>query len=166
MRLRSVLLLVGAMMLPSLLGCGANRRARRLEGRFSVGQPGEGWQRVLSGGADLAWFNESLSATIYADSNCAARFEDGELSDLLVHLTSGIARGEAVEVEERMMDGRAALLKSWSGSLDGVALKLATLTTKKDECLYDLVYIAPPARFDEGFPAFEQVLSGFATAGR
>lgn len=166
MKLRGAILIVGAMLLPSLLGCGASRRARRLEGRFAVGQPGEGWQRVLSGGADLAWYNESLSATIYADSNCAARFEDGELSDLLVHLTSGVARGAAVQEEARVMDGRAALLKSWSGSLDGVAVKLSALTTKKDECIYDLVYIAPPARFDEGFGAFEQVLSGFSTAGR
>ncbi len=151
-----------------LLGVGcsaAHRQARRLEGRFQSGQPPEEWQRVIAGGADRAWYNPALSATIYSDSNCAARFEDGELHDLIKHVTSGIARGEARSEEARVIDGREALVQVYDGSLDGVALRLGVLVTKKDECLYDFVYIAPPSRFEEGWPAFEQVTAGFSTFG-
>lgn len=160
---RTALLLACSLLLAA--GCGAGRQARRLEGRFRLGQPGEDWQRVLSGGADRAWYNSSLGATIYADSNCAARYEDGELKDLLTHLTSGIARGKALTEEHLDLDGREALVQTWKGTLDGVPVHMAAMVTKKDECLYDLVYIAPPASFERGWPAFQTVLGDFSTSG-
>ena len=64
-----------------LVGC-AGRQASRLEGRYTLGDPGDGWRSVRPGGADFAWYNESLRATLYGDSNCADRYEDGPLRDL------------------------------------------------------------------------------------
>lgn len=147
----------------ALISCSANRRAKRLEGRFDLGDPGSGWARVDSGGADQAWFHTGIAGSIYADSNCAERFEDGPLEDLLVHLTAGIARGEHLEEQRMTLDGRDAVMRTWNGALDGIAVQVGAAVTRKHECVYDVVYIAPPARFAEGWPAFEAVVGGFQT---
>ena len=146
-----------------LAGCGPKRLGD--EGRYDLGDPGAGWQRVSAGGADKAWHNEALSATIYADSNCLDRYEDSALPDLITHLTFGIAQGEPLRAEELQLDGRAALRRHYAGTLDGVAITLGALTTKRDQCTYDLLYIAPPKRFDEGLPAFDAVIAGFDAPG-
>ena len=147
-------------------GCFGNREARRLEGRYDLGDPGSGWVRVRPGGADYAWFNEDLSATIYGDSNCATRFDDDLLEDLVGRLTFGLTASDPLLSEPRVLDDRAALMAVVEGDLDGVAVKIGAVVTKKDGCVYDLVYTAPPATFDQGLDAFEAVAGQFRTRSR
>ncbi len=160
---QGVLLLLAALGLPAA-GC-AGRKSARLEGAYELGEPGPGWSRVAPGGADRAWWNASLSATIYGDSNCLERYEDSELTALLTHLTFGIAQGEPLRQEPLTLSEREGLLGVWDGALDGVAVRVGAATTKKDACTYDLLYIAPPVTFDKGWSDFESVLAGFRTRG-
>ena len=146
-----------------LAGC-SGHSGRRLEGRYSLGDPGAGWSPVRPGSADKAWYNAELSASIYADSNCGARFDDAPLGRLADSLTLGVA-GSKVREEARTVDGREALLRVVDGALDGVAVRLGALVLKKDKCIYDVVYIAPPGTFDAGEAAFEAVASAFAARG-
>jgi len=44
-------------------------------------------------------------------------------------------------------DGREAMRSILRAKLDGVPLQYDILVMKKDGCLYDLVYVAPPDRF-------------------
>jgi len=132
---------------------------------FSVGRPGEGWRTMDPLGADEAWYHPQLSGTIYADANCGARYEDGELGALLTHLTFGVARGEALREEPMRLDGRDALVRTYRGSLDGVSVQVGAMVTKKNDCLYDVLYIAPPARFEEGWRSFVSVIEGFRAGG-
>lgn len=134
----------------------------RGEQRYALGQPGGGWQPMDPLSADQAWYHPARSATIYADASCGARYEDGELDALLKHLTFGVARGEPLRDEPLTLDGRAALVRSFEGRLDGVAVRVGAMVTKKHDCLYDVLYIAPPARFDEGWADFVQVVQGFS----
>lgn len=143
-----------------------HRQSKRAEGRYAVNVPGEGWSRVRPGGADFGWFHQATSAAIYWDSNCLARFEDGELSDLLTHLTFGIADGEMLREEAITLDRRDALIRVHHGTLDGVQVKVGAVVTKKDECVYDGLYIAPPSLFDNQWNAFVEVMNGFRTRGR
>jgi len=147
----------------ALISCSANRKAKRLEGRFDLGDPGGGWSRVDGGGADQAWFHAGIAGSIYADSNCGERFEDGPLEDLLAHLTAGIARGQHLDEQRLTLDGREAVMRTWDGALDGIAVRVGAAVTRKHECVYDVVYVAPPARFEEGRPAFHAVVGGFQT---
>ena len=142
------------------------RREARQEGRYDVGKPGPGWARVNAGGADMAWFHQESRATIYFDSNCQDRFEDGKLTALLTHLTFGIARGEPIREEALMLDGREALMRIQGGLIDGVQVRVGAVVTKKDECLYDGLLIAPPSTFDSQWETFSAVVSGFKTRGR
>lgn len=146
-----------------LLGCGANRAAHRLEGRYDLGDPGAGWKRVRPGGADQAWHNAELGATIYADSNCGERYDDAALPSLLNALALGVVADGPAREEPRELDGREALLRVVEGRLDGVPVRIGAVVAKKDECVYDVVYIAPPARFEQGWDAFERVIAAFRT---
>ena len=134
--------------------------------RFTVGEPGPDWDRVDPGSADRAWFHKGISGSIYGDANCGARYEDGELADLARHLGWGIARGRPERSESMVLDRREALLQVNEGQLDGVKVKVGLLVTKQDDCLYDLLYIAPPATFEQGWPDFVLVLQGFQGRGR
>lgn len=139
----------------------AHDRAARREGRYDLGDPGDGWKRQRAGGADQTWYNAELFASIYADSNCKSRYQDGPLVDLITHLTFGIARGEPLVDQRRTLDRREALLRTYDGALDGVKVKVGAVVTKKHRCVYDLLYIAPPATFDRGWDDFMQVVEGF-----
>ena len=142
------------------------KRDRRMEGRYIVADPGPGWSKVRAGGADKAWFHKESSASIYFDSNCQDRYEDGKLSALLTHLTFGIARGESLREEAMVLDGREALLRVQPGLLDGVPVRVGAVVTKKDDCLYDGLLIAPPSTFDSQWSTFAKVIAGFKTRGR
>ncbi len=148
------------------LGCGPKTRKKPSgDTRYTLGTPGDGWTRTRPGGADHAWHNPSLSATIYADSNCAERFDDSELGALLDHVAYGVARGKPVRDEPTRLANRDALVRAWEGSLDGIKVNVGAAVTKKSNCVYDIIAIAPPKHFDATWSAFVRVLEGFETRG-
>ena len=150
-----------------IIACGPkqSKEARKSHLKYVVTAPAGGWVKVKPGGADTAWFQRDLSATIYFDSNCKERFEDGTLSDLLTHLTFGMAQNEPLREESMTLDGRDALLRVYDGSLDGVQVRVGAVVTKKNMCLFDGLYIAPPSTFEDGWGSFVEVVSGFRTRG-
>jgi len=140
-----------------------SKEARNSGLKYSVIAPTGAWSKVKPGGADKAWFHQDYGATIYFDSNCKERFEDGTLGDLLTHLTFGLAQNDPLREESMTLDGRDALLRVYDGRIDGVGVRVGAVVTKKDMCIYDGIYIAPPGSFDEGWGSFVEVLSGFQT---
>jgi hypothetical protein len=48
--------------------------------------------------------------------------------------------------------------------LDGVPKKFDVWVLKKDGCVYDLYYIAPPDRYESGVGDFEGFVHGFSAA--
>jgi hypothetical protein len=137
------------------------RQARKLEGRYDVHPPGEGWVAVAPGGADHAWFSRSLQASIYTDSNCGPRYRELALENLSTELLAGLRDVQQVREERRTVADREGILRVTSGTLDGVAITVAALTVNRDACTYDLTYIAPPTRLDAGWDAYERVIAGF-----
>lgn len=157
---RLVLCLIGVLL---TTGCGRHRalKSERAEGNFSISEPGEGWVWVRPGGADRAWYHEEMMATIYVDSNCNRRHIDGRLGDVMRHLTAGLTIGEPEREESLRLDGREALLRVYQVTLDGVALRMGVVVLNKDICTYDMVYLAPLQRFEDGWADFVQTISGF-----
>lgn len=154
----------GALLLAlGLAGCmpASYREARRMEGRYQTGTPGAGWVAVDPGGADKAWLNDTLGASIYTDSNCGTHYRELRLPDLALESLAGLRNTATVREAKPTLDGRAALLRVTRGTLDGVAVTVANTVTNKDACTYDLNYIAPDDRFDAGFDAYQAVVDGF-----
>ena len=130
MRCAGVLLLAGLF----LSSCSAAKRDarenQRMEGRYRLGALSKSWEEQRAGGADRAWFNADLSSTIYTDSNCARRFRDGPLIDLSNHLIAGIAAGPPLREEVLTIDNRSALLRIYSGRMDGVRLQMGIVVLR------------------------------------
>lgn len=145
-----------------LVACGAKQKRSNHKPRYIVGSPGEGWRSQPAGSADHSWYHSKNSAVIYTSANCGERYEDGRLEDLSTHLTFGIARGLPLREEQARLDDREALIRVYEGKLDGVAVRVGAAVTKKHDCLYDMLYIAPPSTFDDRWSDFVQVIEGFA----
>ncbi len=139
----------------------AARQAGRMEGRYEMEIPAQGWSEVPGGGADYAWRNEQLGATLYADSNCGSRYQDLPLERLLQHQMTGIVVEDRVLEERSQVDGRTALTVRLEGRLDGVKAGVALTILKKDDCVYDFVVLGPPNQFDAIFQDYEAALATF-----
>lgn len=152
-------------LLLALVGCmpAAHRKARALEGRYDVGDPGGAWSEVDPGGADRAWYSAARRATIYADSNCGPRFSGARVEDLATELAAGLHNPSLLFEEKLSMDGRGGIVRAHSGALDGVVVQLAVAVVNKDTCTYDLALIAPPGEFDAAYADYQHVIDGFRT---
>lgn len=141
------------------------RQGRRIEGRYLSGQPGEGWVHVKPGGADQAWFHQGLDASLYTDSNCGPRFQEGRPEKLMQQLLAGLYGVEVIEAGPHAVGRRTGEIRVERATLDGVPVQVGAVVINRGACTYDFVYIAPPARFAAGWEGFERVLAGFEPAG-
>jgi hypothetical protein len=155
-------LVLGLVALAPVGSVGCWGRRQQAEIRYGLGALPAAWKPgEASGGADYSWFNRDLYATIYTDASCGDRFQDGALRDLLTHLTAGMAQGAPLREEALRLDSRDALLRVYDVELDGVALRMGAAVTIQAPCTYDLVYLAPRDRFEEGWADFVGLVSGF-----
>ena len=118
------------------------------------------WRRIDVEGADLAFRDDARQASVLLDVRCGARDDDAPLSILTDHLIMGTTERQ-VEVEETIpFDGREAMHRVLRAKLDGVPMQYDIYVMKKDGCVHDLVYVAPPDHFAEGSPEFERFSLG------
>lgn len=139
----------------------SHRLAKKLEGRYTVPLPGAGWLAVDPGGADHAWYNREMKATLFADSNCGPRYSESRTEDLATELTAGMRDVKTTRDELREIGGREGVLRVHTGRLDGVQVGLGVGVVNRGACTYDLTFIAPPDTFELGWEAYERLLSGF-----
>jgi hypothetical protein len=151
----------------TLVGCARARPVVRegvVRGRqasFRVGALGPGWQPV-GGDADAEWHRPDSGAVILANGECRPGADEplGVLRNtLLIGFTDRVVRAE----KRAMLDGREALASRVGAKLDGVPVEIDAWVLKKDGCVYDLVYAAPPETFAAGRGDFERLVGGFAT---
>jgi hypothetical protein len=71
-----------------------------------------------------------------------------------------------VKEETVPFDRREARHTVMKAKLDGVPLVWDAYVMKKNGCVYDMVYVAPPDRFEEGTAAFERFAQGFRSEER
>ena len=132
---------------------------------YRVDPPRGGWERISAGDADVAFWNERLSAFIMVNSTCD-QYRDAPVSILANHLFIGIEKKLFSVQEERPLDGRDAVYTELTGKLDGHPVKVAAYTLVKNYCTYDLSYSADPKHFDEGLPAFHELARKFRVLRR
>jgi hypothetical protein len=132
---------------------------------YTVGQPGEGWRPLRLERADIAWHHPGIGAGILVNSACEG-VQDSPLIGLTNELLIGTTEREILEQQVMPWSRREALESVVSGKLDGVPRKRAIFVLKKDGCVYDIVYDAPPATFEAGLAAYRRVRDGFDVGGR
>lgn len=130
-------------------------------GRFTVGKLSPDWKGPKIKLKQMVFENDRIGATIVTDALCGPKFDEAPLSHLLQDLFRPMEKRNVGKLREVTVDGRRALRAQGEGNLDGVPLRMEAVVVKKDFCLYDFVYFAPPERFPEGARDFEEYLHGF-----
>jgi hypothetical protein len=128
-----------------------------------VGPVPAGWRRVTVDGADLAFRDDERSGSALFNARCGRRDDDAPLSVLTEHLIMGTTEREFDAQDVVPFDRREAMHTLLRAKLDGVPMQYDIYVMKKDGCVYDLVYVAPPDRFAAGAADFERFASGLQT---
>jgi hypothetical protein len=133
--------------------------------RYRVGKLPETWHRVWLEGNDLAFSEEGTGRALSINATCEGH-DDPPLPVLTRHLLAGFT--ERQEVSQRLIPlaGREALRSRYLAKLDGVPVQLELVVLKKDNCVFDFSYVAPPGLAEERMADFEGVLAGFEAERR
>jgi hypothetical protein len=129
-----------------------------------VGDVPSGWRRIAVDGADLAFRDDARGGSALFDVRCGLRDDDAPLSILTEHLIMGTTERQFDAQDVVPFDRREALHTLLRAKLDGVPMQYDLYVMKKDGCVYDLVYVAPPERFAAGAADFERFASGVRSA--
>lgn len=130
---------------------------------YEFGPVSPQWRSIHIEENDAAWFDEQSHGTVHVDHTCD-RSQDTPLPALVQHLLIGFTERETVLEETVPFDRREARHVVLRARLDGVPRAMELYVMKKDGCVYDLGFVAPPERFESGRPAFTAFAMGFHTA--
>jgi hypothetical protein len=124
------------------------------------------WRPIPISGADLAFRDANHQGSVLIDVRCGQRDGDAPLSVLTEHLIMGTTERAIGAQATIPFDGREAMRTTLDAKLDGVPMRYRIYVMKKDGCVYDLVYVAPPEPFLAGEPAFERFVGSLHATAR
>lgn len=158
--------LVATAALSVLAGCGATaafdgETYRDAQVAFRVPRAPTEWRPIKVTAAKLAFRDDTREASILVTARCGISSDDVPLQSLTAQLVMGTTAREYLSEEVIAFDGREAMHTIMRAKLDGVLMQYDLVVLKKNGCIYDLVYVAPPNQFDAGVKAFESFSVGF-----
>jgi hypothetical protein len=130
---------------------------------FRVPDPPAGWRRIDVSDATLAYRDEGSGGSILLNARCLSADDRTPLVALTNHLLIGATEREYVAQQAEPFDGREALHTRVRAKWDGVPMGIDIYVLSKDGCVYDFVFLGPPASLDTAAPAFESFVHGFRT---
>jgi len=131
---------------------------------FRMGSPPASWQRVKVDDSAVA-FRDDRGASVMVDGRCDLRSDDVPLVALTNQLVAGTTERKYDKEEVIAFDRREARHTVLRAKLDGVPMVWDVYVMKKNGCVYDVAYVAPPDDFERDRDAFERFASGFHTMG-
>jgi hypothetical protein len=151
----------------ALAGC-AGRRLQdgvfRSEHGYRVSVPGPDWVIVDESPADLELRRTDGQAGMLAAATCQPLTTRQRYADLGRHLLLGLRERETLEDGEASLAGYRGVHMIVEGRMRGSRerVRIESYTLKDDRCVYDLLYVAPPATFDASRADFERFVGSFA----
>lgn len=131
---------------------------------YRLDEPGKGWERISFSENDLAWAGPA-GGMISVNAECEDH-GDPSLKVLTDHLLIGFEDRQVLAREPLRLAGRGALRTRLRARLDGVPTELELTVLKKDGCVYDLIYLSSPQRFDGELDVYRRLVGSFETLGR
>ena len=153
--------LLGAVL---VAGCGSSRIENGVfysPKGYQVSLPRQGWAIKPGGAAELELARQDPAGGMLADATCDDKTAGRPLAVLSRHLTFGIQGKEVLEREDLTVAGHHAFRMLFEGRLDGAPVQVEAYVVKGAECVYDLIYVAPPAEFAAGTADFRALVSSF-----
>jgi hypothetical protein len=158
-------LVLGAIV--AVAGCGAGRRIENgvyhsTKG-YRVAVPGADWV-VADSRADLELRHRDGAAAMLANAQCGEGTESRSAGLLLRQLLIGIRDRATIEQEEVSLNGQRAVRRVLDGRVsgDGAPTRIEAYVMSEGRCVYDFVYVAPPASFETWRGQFRAFVESFA----
>ena len=161
-------LITTVVIVTAVAGC-AGRRVQdgvfRSEHGYRVAAPGPGWIVVDGSAADLELRRADGRAGMLAAATCRSVTARQRYADLERHLLLGLRERETLEDGEASLAGYQGVHQVVEGRMGNSRerVRIEAYTVKDDRCVYDLLYVAPPAVFESSRGDFERFVRSFAT---
>jgi hypothetical protein len=159
---------IGASAAVAVAGCAGTRITDgvfRSPKGYRVALPPGDWEVARRSRADLEVRHRTEPVGMLVNASCDQPPSKATLEVLARHLLSGLRRRAVVSAEEVSLNGRVARHSILEGRLgeDGEPVRVELYVMRDARCVYDLLYVAPPAAFDEWRPGFERFVETFVT---
>lgn len=160
-------LLTIALIVVAVTGC-AGRRLQdgvyRSEHGYRIAVPGADWLVVDDTDADLELRRVDGQAAMLAAATCRPLTARTRYADLGRHLLLGLRERETLEDGEVSLAGRTGAHLVVEGRMrdSRQRVRIESYTVKDNRCVYDLLYVAPPAVFESARGDFERFVRSFA----
>jgi hypothetical protein len=129
---------------------------------YSIGELPSHWSRVHVKDGDLAFSEQGTGRALSINSTCEGH-DDPPLPVLTRHLLMGFTERQEQAQRVIVLDGREALRSRYLAKLDGVPVELELVVLKKNGCVFDFTYVAPPGEVEPRLADFDTLLAGFST---
>ena len=132
---------------------------------YRVTIPGPHWSAVTDGRADLELRHRSSPAAMAVNAVCDAATTRRGARILSRQLLVGLRGRKVVESGDVEIAGRTAVRAVVDARQEGseTPVRIETIVLNDDRCVYDLMYVAPPATFDDTRAEFERLADSFRT---
>ena len=151
------------------VGCAETPQSKSLcAGRecYRVGDLGTDWRAIASRGGQIGYFNSLVGGVIQGNVTCRDDAADVSLGNLTDHLLIGYTERRVRSTALLPFARREALRTVVEAKLDGVPLVLDLYVMKRNGCIFDLSFAAPPDGYEHGLPDFRRFVDGFLDTTR
>jgi hypothetical protein len=131
---------------------------------YRVAMPPAGWRPEGGSPADLELRRDAPPGGITVNASCGGPELVRPLPLVLRHLTFGLDRRKTVEQAETSVAGLPALRAVLEGAADGAPVAVEAVVVRGPRCVYDFLYVAPPAAFEAGRADFHRLVDSLAVA--
>lgn len=126
---------------------------------FTFTEPNQPFVKVDLDQADEAWQSSKTGNNISIFTDC--RPNSSSLKSLRSSLFGGVEDLIVNEEKTLTFNNREALQSVITGKMEGVPVKINILIFKKNECVYNITYVALTERYEKEIPIFKKFLEGF-----
>lgn len=127
---------------------------------FRIGELSREWNRVNTSEGGLFFWNKKTESTTTVNSTCKPAKKKYSLAALSNSLVIGIKDKDLIERRVILVDGEDSLLSIYGFEENNQNLSLATVVTKKEDCVYDFSFSSRD-NFDQHFHKFLEFVAGF-----
>ena len=160
-------LITTVVIVTAVAGC-AGRRLQdgvfRSEHGYRVSVPAPDWVVVDDSAADLELRRADGQAGMLVAATCRPVAARLRYADLGRHLLLGLRERKTLENSEASVGGHRGSHLVVEGRMQQSRqrVRIESYTIKDDRCVYDLLYVAPPATFESSRADFERFVQSFA----
>ena len=162
-------LLLYLLLLP-LAGCAAHMKVTGADGDrrfclgvdcYQLGRLGPAWLLVQGQTSGMGYYNAALGSVIQTSATCREDLDAAPLQSLTDHLLVGYTARTERSAQVAPLGDREARRTVVDVKLDGVPMVLDLYVFKRNGCVFDLSYAAPPGDYARGLLDFERFVADF-----